>query len=117
MNQELKDLNKKIRFLNDAIVLHELFKPATQQNTATAIYQARQLELAMNRHGVKLPLTLDRIRYLEQFRFFGAKTAEIKRTVKADKLVSIYVTEEQTNATFPFSVQSFEEMINKISLI
>lgn len=116
MNQELKDMNKKIRFLNDAIVLHELFLPTNQQNTATAIYQARQLELAMNRHGVKLPMTLDRMSYLKQFRFFGAKTAEIKRIVKADKLVSVYVTEEQTNATFPFSVQSFKEMVNKISL-
>lgn len=117
MNNELKDLNKKIRFLNEVIQLHELFKPKHKQNIASTLYQERELELAMSRHRVKLPLTTNKIDFFNQFRFFGDKTEAIKRTVKDDELISVFIVEEGTKAKFPFSIQVFKQMTNKIIFI
>jgi len=114
MNDNLKDLNKKIRFLNEAIQFTELFKPQHQQHIATALHQERALELTMTRHKVKLPLTVSKIEFLKQFLFFGEKTEGFKRTVKEDKLISIYAIEEKTKAMLPLSIAKFKDMTSKI---
>lgn len=114
MNNELKDLNKKIRFINEAICHKELFKPKTQQTLASVLYQTRSLELTIAKYKVKLPLTMNITDYLKEFLFFGLNTKEFKRTIKEDKLISIVVIEEDSNYKMPISITKFKEMTSKI---
>ena len=117
MNNEIKDINKKIRFLNDVISLNELFKPKNKQHIGGAYYQEKHLEMSIRKHKVKFPLGTDKIKFFSQFRFFGDNTQEIKRTVKKDEIISIFVIESGTENKFPFSTTKFKEMTSKIIFI
>ena len=116
MNNELKKVNKAIRFINEVLTLKELFKPIKEQHTATAIFQEKKLELMMKKHKAKLPLTTSPIAFVSQFRsIFQEKTFQLKRQVKNDVLVSVSIFEEGTNALFPLSKTKFIEMISKLN--
>lgn len=115
MNNELKSLNKQIRFINEIIVLHELFKEEKQRHCSNEMRQKRKLELIISKYRAKPLLTTSFIKVIEQVRFFGEKTKEIKRVVSKDKLVSIVAIEYVTGNSFPYSTNKFIEMISKIS--
>ncbi|MBY0292209.1 MAG: hypothetical protein K2W92_02840 [Alphaproteobacteria bacterium] len=115
MNNELKSLNKQIRFINEIICLNELFKEPKYRHCAGEMRQKRELELIISKYRAKPLLTTSFINVIEQVRFFGEKTKEIKRIVSKDKLVSIVAIEEETGNRFPYSTNKFIEMISKIS--
>lgn len=116
MNNELKRINKAIRYINEVLTLEELFKPIQDQHTATAIFQEKRLEAIAKNHKARLPLTLSPITFVSQFRsVFQENTFQLKRQIKNDVLVSVSILEKETNASFPLSKTKFIEMISKLS--
>ncbi|WP_374553337.1 hypothetical protein [Aquitalea pelogenes] len=115
MNNELKDINKKIRFINEVLPLHELFKNKKDRHVATEIFQQKQLELILSKYRARVPLTTTVPEVVEKFRFFEDETKEVKRVVKNDELISVAIVEDGTKNKFPLSISKFIEMISKIN--
>jgi len=114
MNNELKLINKKIKFINEIIGMDELFKDKPYRHIGTEHAQERHLEIVFKKYEANIATIINWEKIIKKFRFFGDKSLEIKRIIKNDKLEAVFVLEEDTGARFPYSTTKFLEMISEI---
>lgn len=117
MNEQLNTLNKKIRLLNDVMKLDALFNGET--NYANKHYAEKTLHELLTKHcKMMLPFAEKEVLKVAKFcrDFFFNKEVQLKRTVRSDKLISVFIQEPTTGNTCPLNPQVFLTMLDKIKV-
>ena len=117
MNEQLNTLNKKIRLLNDVMKLDALFNGET--NYATKHYATKALHELLNKQcKMMLPFAEQEVMKVAKFcrDMFLNKEVELKRIVRNDKLISVFIQEPATGNTCTLNPQAFLKMMESIKV-
>lgn len=117
MNEQLKTLNKKILLINEVIAIEPLFE--TNSYSMTKRFAEKSLEKLLKKKTKMLyPFAEQEAMNIAKFcrNIFSNKTVAIKRKIKNDKLISIYIEELSTKNTFPLNPYKFSKLLDTIKV-
>lgn len=118
MNEQLNTLNKKIRLLNEVMQLDALFEKEPTTYAHKHFAEKALHELLTKHCKMMLPFAEKEVLKVAKFcrDFFFNKEVQLKRTVRSDKLISVFIQEPTTGNTCPLNPQVFLTMLDKIKV-